>query len=72
MPIGISLDQMSLPEKLQLMEALWDDLSRRPEDLPSPAWHGDVLAECRRCAESGEDVFSDWEAAKEDIRRRVA
>ena len=72
MPVELSLDQMSLPEKLQLMEALWENISRRPEDLPSPDWHGDVLAECRRRAESSEGVFSDWETAKDDIRRRVA
>ena len=72
MPVELPLDQMSLPEKLQLMEVLWENLSRRPEELPSPAWHGEVLAECRRRAESGEGVFSDWEVAKENIRRRVA
>jgi hypothetical protein len=62
---------MTLPEKLQLMEALWDDLTRKPNELESPAWHEEVLEECRRRAETGEEQFSDWEAAKEDIRRRV-
>ena len=71
MPLEQPLDQMTLPEKLQLMEALWDDLTRKRDDLPSPEWHGDVLAECDRRAQSGEETFSDWEAAKADIRRRV-
>ena len=71
-PMPIELNQMTLPEKLQLMEALWDELSRKPEELESPAWHGEVLEECRRRADTGEEQFSDWEAAKEDIRRRVS
>jgi hypothetical protein len=63
---------LTLPEKLQLMEALWDDLTRKPDEFESPAWHKEVLEECRRKAESGEEKFSDWEAAKADIRRRTA
>ena len=25
------------------MEEIWADLQRNPEDVPAPAWHGDVL-----------------------------
>lgn len=72
MSVEVPLDRMSFPEKLRLLEALWDDLTRKPENFPSPAWHQDVLKECQRRAESGEERFSDWEAAKDDIRRRVS
>ena len=72
MPIDLPLDKMTFPEKLKLMEALWGDLTRKPDDFPSPAWHKDELEECRRRAESGEEQFSDWETAKEEIRRRVS
>jgi hypothetical protein len=72
MPVEVPLNLMTLPEKLQLMEALWDDLTRRPEALESPAWHREVLQECRRKADTGEEQFNDWETAKEDIRRRTA
>ena len=69
MPVEVPLDQMTLSEKLPLMESLWDDLSRNVGDFPSPQWHQKVLTERRRRAESGEEQFSDWESAKEDIRR---
>jgi hypothetical protein len=72
MPVELPLDRMSLPEKLRLMEVLWDDLTRKPDDIPSPAWHKDVLEDIRRRAESGEEQFSDWESAKKEIRRRVS
>ena len=72
MAIELPLDEMTFPEKLQLMETLWDLLTRKPNDFPSPDWHKDVLEECRCRAESGEEQFSDWEAAKEDIRRQVS
>ena len=69
---GIPLPDMSLQQKLELMEALWDDLSRTPESLPSPDWHKDVLDERRQRLQSGEEAVSDWEAAKQDIRRRLS
>ena len=72
MPVDLPLHEMSLPSKMELLEALWDDLCRAPDQLESPAWHKDVLDERRQRVESGEDTLSDWEAAKEDIRRRVS
>ena len=62
---------MSLPEKLQMMEALWDDLSRVPDALESPEWHGAILQEREREIEAGKAQFVDWETAKEAIRKRV-
>jgi len=57
---------MSTPDKLRLMEDLWADLSCN--EVSSPAWHGDVLAERDRLMESGEEKFVDWDAAKQQLR----
>jgi hypothetical protein len=71
MPVDLPLQEMSLPEKLELFEALWADLSRVPEQFQSPEWHEEILKERRQSVESGGDKFSDWEVAKQDIRNRV-
>lgn len=65
MSLVLPLDQMTVAEKLQAMEALWADLSRN-EQLDSPAWHEEIL---RRRA--GEDNFVEWEAAKQQLRARL-
>jgi hypothetical protein len=62
---------MTREEKLQAMEALWDDLSRDPETLESPAWHEEVLRERDEQVAAGEAEFVDWEQAKADIRSRA-
>ena len=72
MPVDLPLREMSFPDKLQLLETLWDELSRSPDELPSPEWHKDVLDERRRRVQAGEETFSDWESAKQDIRRRIS
>ena len=67
----LPLNEMSPPEKLRMMEALWEDLSRNSDALDSPAWHGAVLDEREKHIAAGEAHFSDWDAAKADIRKRL-
>jgi hypothetical protein len=72
MPVNFPLHEMSVSEKLQLMEALWEDLSRTPNNVETPAWHGEALEERERRITSGEARFTSWEEAKKDIRKRVS
>jgi hypothetical protein len=48
---------MSVPERLQAIEQLWDALCREPGDVVSPQWHRDVLADRKTRAERGEARF---------------
>jgi hypothetical protein len=70
MAVPLPLNEMSLPEKLRIIEALWEDLSRNPEMLDSPAWHETVLEEREKSIAAGETHFSNWKTAKEDIHKR--
>ncbi len=72
MSVTLPLSEMTLEEKLQAMEALWDDLSRDPDSLESPAWHEDVLRERQERLNTGEAGFMDWEQAKVHIRSRTS
>lgn len=67
----IPIETLSTEEKLLLMERLWDDLSRRPSNVPVPDWHGDILAERLAGVREGRTSFVDWEAAKERLRERL-
>jgi hypothetical protein len=69
METTLPLDKMTTAEKLLEMERLWDDLCRNPQDVPSPSWHGDVLAERERQIAQGNMRFVDLDEAKEQIRR---
>lgn len=71
MSLDIALDQMSVSQKLALMERLWADLSRQPENIPSPAWHGDVLAQRIASVREGRAEFVDWDEAKKRLRERL-
>lgn len=63
--------RLSREEKVQLMEALWIDLSRSEEDVKSPSWHEDCLRETEARYLAGEERVLDWEDAKRELWNRV-
>jgi hypothetical protein len=63
------IEQMSLEEQLRAMELLWASLSRRPNAVPSPDWHGDVLAERMAKVERGEGEFLSMQQLKERLQK---
>jgi putative addiction module component (TIGR02574 family) len=71
MSADLAIESMTLTEKLALMERLWSDLSRCPEDIPSSEWHGEVLAERIAAVREGRTEFVDWDAAKKRLRDRL-
>jgi len=71
MSIDLPLDSMTLVDKLEAMEVLWAEISRKPADLPSPDWHKEILDERRRLAAEGKLKFLDWDTAIADLRKEV-
>ncbi|MEX2213298.1 MAG: addiction module protein [Phycisphaeraceae bacterium] len=64
----VSIEGLTVAQKLHLMEAIWDDLCRSADDLSSPDWHAKVLAQRQARIDSKEATFSDWDEAKKRIR----
>ncbi len=71
MEITLPLDQMTVEEKLRAMEAIWADLSRDEANVPSPAWHGQVLREREERVRAGQETPIPWEQAKRELRERL-
>ena len=69
---ALPLDQMTAEEKVQTMEAIWQNLSAKPELIESPAWHEDELRVREGHVASGEAKFVDWEQAKAEIRAQTS
>jgi hypothetical protein len=65
------LKDMSLHEKLAMMESLWEELTESAGSFESPNWHKEVLDERRKRAASGEAKFTDWETAKAEMRKKL-
>ena len=59
-------DDLTMEEKLDYLQSLWNRIAARPEDVPVPDWHRRILderlAEYRANPEEGEpweDVYAD-------------
>jgi len=71
MAFAIPLGKMTNPEKLRVIEEIWDDLQRAPKEVPSPSWHGDVLRARAARVRQRASVYGDWKEAKRRIREKV-
>ena len=62
------IEQMSVAERLRVMDQLWDSLARRDDEIPSPDWHQDVLTERKVRAERGEAKFLTLDQVRSRLR----
>ncbi|MFC2130657.1 addiction module protein [Bacteroidota bacterium] len=71
MEISLTLEKMTVEEKLIAIEKIWDDLCKNDSDIASPFWHHKVLLEREERINRGKDKFIDWDEAKNDIRNAI-
>jgi hypothetical protein len=70
--IAIQIDNLTVTEKLQVMESLWDSLCTDADNINSPTWHSEVLQQREEMLTNGIDKFIDWSDAKKDIRNQLS
>lgn len=71
MRLAIPLDKMTTADKLRALEEIWSDLQRTPNEVPSPAWHADVLHARESRVHDGLSEFQNWRDAKRRIRENI-
>jgi hypothetical protein len=68
----IATEHLTRTDKLRIIEQLWDELSRSPEEINPPKWHADALREAEHAVENGEADFEDWNQVKDRLRQGCA
>jgi len=63
----LPLQDMTIEDKISTMEILWNDISKREEEYPSPDWHKEVLEAREDSLSQGHSKFEDWEDVKKEI-----
>lgn len=64
------IERMSLAERLQAMELLWRSISRKPDGVKSPDWHGEVLNKRLVKVEAGKGEFLTLSQLKKRLSKR--
>jgi len=70
--IDLPLSELTLAQKLHIMEAIWDDLAKHGQALESPEWHEEILKDRMDALATGKATVSGWDEAKERIRKNVS
>jgi hypothetical protein len=70
--VDLLLSELSIGQKLDLMEKLWADLTQDEKKLKSPAWHETVLRDREEAFATGKVSVSDWQEAKKRIKKKIS
>ena len=66
---ALGVDRMSVSERLQLVEAIWDSIPESPEDLQVPDWHREELTRRLAAADADPARGIPWEELKARLER---
>ena len=64
------IEQITLAQRMEVMELLWRSISSEPGGVVSPAWHGAVLRKRRAKIESGQGKFLTVAQLKKRLLKR--
>jgi putative addiction module component (TIGR02574 family) len=63
-------DDLSVDEKIDYLQSLWDRIAATPEAIPIPDWHGEIIDECLKDLETNPDSGDSWEVVQERLRKK--
>lgn len=66
------ISDLTIDEKLQLIEELWDDVCSNPEAIPLPDWQKEELLKRKAKFEQNPNSGKSWDEVKSKLRERYA
>lgn len=60
-------DALSIDDKIDYVQSLWDRIAARPEDVPVPDWHRQILGERLLAHRTDKDQGKDWEELETEL-----
>ena len=69
-PPELDIQQLSVPERLELIGRLWDSIPDTTEALPVPEWHKEELERRLASADADPDSSIPWDEVKKRLRKR--
>lgn len=64
-------DTLSVEEQIEYVQSLWDRIAARPEAIPVPDWHREILAERLAAYDANPDEGKTWEEFEEELTREI-
>jgi putative addiction module component (TIGR02574 family) len=64
-------DTVSVEEQIDYVQALWDHIAARPEAIPVPDWHREILAERLGAYDANTDEGKTWDDFEDELTREI-
>lgn len=64
-------DDLSVEEKLDYVQSLWDRIVTHPEDLPVPDWHQRILQERLAAHRADPAAARPWDEVRDEINKKL-
>ena len=68
-PLGF--DELSVEEKLDYVQSLWDRIAAEPVAVPVPGWHLQVIEERLNQSQSAPRAGRSWDEFREELREKL-
>jgi putative addiction module component (TIGR02574 family) len=65
-------DDLSVDEKIDYLQSLWDRVADTPEAIHVPDWHREIIDERLKDLDTRPDAGDSWESVQERLRKRLA
>ncbi len=62
------IDEMTAAQQIELMEALWKNMSQKNVNADPPDWHLKYLTDREKAIAEGEDSFISLDAFEDELR----
>lgn len=64
-------DALSIDEQIDYVQSLWDHIAARPEDVPVPDWHREILAERLAAHRADDGKGREWDEFEKELRTNL-
>ena len=63
---------LSIDDQIDYVQSLWDRIAARPEDVPFPEWHREIINERLAAHRATEDQGKEWEEVEREITAELS
>lgn len=64
-------DELTVEKKLDYLESLCDRITDRPDAVPVPDWHLEVIEERLNKGQAGSQVNRSWDNFRDELRAKL-
>ena len=64
-------DELTVEEKLDYVESLWDRIAAKPEAIAVPDWHLEVIEQRTHEGQGGSPTGRSWDDFREELRAKL-